>query len=238
MRQLLNYLFAWRRVLQQGVMVLALLILMSPLVAQPAMATGIQDIPDLKSDQSTWVVDQADVLSLLNKGDLEDSLSDLAKETGNQVRMVILRRLDYGETPESLTEQIFEKWFPTSETQANQALILLDTKTNNTAIRTGAQVKKVMPDPTAQSITTETMRVPISKGNYNQALLDASDRLTAVLSGRPDPGPPEIKVVQPESTYKTAEETNDKSATIWVIGLLLAATVIPMVTYYIYQGQG
>ncbi len=237
MRQILNPLFAWRRLVQHWVMVLALLILVTPLT-QPAMAIGIQDIPDLKADQSTWVVDQADVLSLINKGDLEDDLSDLAKETGNQVRMVILRRLDYGETPESLSKQIFEKWFPTPEAQANQALILLDTKTNNTAIRTGNQVKKIMPNQTAESVTNETMRIPISKGNYNQALLDASDRLTAVLSGRPDPGPPEVKIVKTESTYKTAEETDDKSATIWVIGLLLAATVIPMVTYYIYQGQG
>ncbi|MHC5729121.1 MAG: photosystem II repair protein Psb32, partial [Nostoc sp.] len=34
---------------------------------------------------------------------------------------------------------------------------------------------------------------------------------------------------------KKAEETNQGNATAWVVGLLIAATVIPMATYYIYQ---
>jgi uncharacterized protein len=41
--------------------------------------------------------------------------------------------------------------------------------------------------------------------------------------------------VQVEGTYKKAEETNQGNATAWVVGLLIAATVIPMATYYIYQ---
>lgn len=43
--------------------------------------------------------------------------------------------------------------------------------------------------------------------------------------------------MQVEGTFKTAEETNkDKgNATAWVVGLLIAATVIPMATYYLYQ---
>ncbi|MFN9317428.1 MAG: YgcG family protein, partial [Microcystis sp.] len=41
-----------------------------------------------------------------------------------------------------------------------------------------------------------------------------------------------------ESTFTTAEETDDKNATIWVIVLLVLATVIPMVTYFWYAGFG
>ncbi|MEL7244160.1 MAG: YgcG family protein, partial [Cyanobacteria bacterium J06573_2] len=74
------------------------------------------------------------------------------------------------------------------------------------------------------------------KGNkYNQAFLDAQERLTTVLSGQPDPGPPEVTdEVQVEGTFTKAEETDQGNATIWVVGLLIAATVIPMATYYIY----
>jgi len=71
--------------------------------------------------------------------------------------------------------------------------------------------------------------VPLRKGDkYNQAFLDASDRLVALLSGKPDPGPPQIaETVKTEGTFKKAEETDAGNATIWVIGLLLAATIIP-----------
>ena len=62
----------------------------------------------------------------------------------------------------------------------------------------------------------------------------------AILSGAPDPGEP--VVVQESGTtsnYATAEETkkNGGISIGWVIGLLTAATVIPMVTYYWFQNQ-
>lgn len=237
MRQLLTRLAGWRCVLPHG-FIAAVLLLVSLWIAQPAVATGIQDIPDLAAPQSTWVVDQADVISRLSKGTLEKSLSSLAQETGKEVRMVAIRRLDYGETPETLTNKIFERWFPTPEAQANQVLVLLDSQTNGTAIRTGTSVKSLLPDEIATSVAAETMRIPMGKGNYNQALLDASARLEAVLSGQPDPGPPEVAALNVEATYKTAEETDAQNAAIWVVGLLIAATVIPMLTYYFYQGQG
>ncbi len=37
-----------------------------------------------------------------------------------------------------------------------------------------------------------------------------------------------------EGTFTKAEDTDQENATAWIIGLLIAATVIPMATYYIY----
>lgn len=240
MRQLLNYISGRRRYVQRLIGQIALFVLVAQLIAGPAMATGVREMPVLKAGDPTWVIDDSEVLSVINKGKLTKRLSDLAKSTGNEIRLVTIHRLDYGETPESFASQLFEKWFPTSETQANQTLIVLDTKTNGTAIQTGRQVQSAVSNETAESIARETMQVPIRKGNnYNQAFLDASDRLTAILLGQPDPGPPNIEEVKlAERTFKTAEETDDASATYIVIALLLAATVIPMITYFIYQGQG
>jgi len=110
--------------------------------------------------------------------------------------------------------------------------------TNQSAIRTGDQVKTIMSDAIAESVAQETLLVPLVQGdNYNQAFLDTSDRLVAVLSGRPDPGPPQVvDNVRTEGTFATAEQTEQErgSAMVWVIGLLVAATVIPMATYYFY----
>ena len=94
----------------------------------------------------------------------------------------------------------------------------------------------------AQSITGETMKVPLLKNNqYNQSFTDATNRLVAVLSGEPDPGPPTYdNSVDTTRTYATAEETEASrgSSTTWGIVLLVAATVIPMATYYWYLSIG
>jgi uncharacterized protein len=222
-------------ILRQCVVAIAALLFMLPLVQGSALATGVFDIPLVKAGSEPWVIDQGNVLSVLNKSTLEKKLSKLAETTGTEVRFVTIRRFDFEQTAKTLTDGVFERWFPTSAEQANQLLLLLDTQTNNIGVRTGKDVKALLPDETAESVASETALAPIREGNYNQGLMDAANRLSLVLSGEPDPGPPEIKVVEVESTFKTAKETDDKSAGILVIVLLLAATIIPMATYYWYQ---
>jgi len=114
---------------------------------------------------------------------------------------------------------------------------VLDTVTNTSAIQTGEAVKPLLSDETATSVSQETLLAPLRAGNkYNQAFADASDRLVAILSGQPDPGPPVVvTAVQTEGTFATPEKTKGSNATVWVIGLLAAATIIPMATYYLYQ---
>ena len=236
MKQLLEQVFNWKKHIQRLFVPLVLMILATHLVAAPASATGIYQMPKLSAGDRTWVIDQAEVLSRLTEGRISSALENLASQTGNEVRIVTIRRLDYGETAESFTNKLFEKWFPTPEEQANQTLLVIDTLSSGTAIRTGDNVKSLLSDDIAKSVVSETILIPLRENDkYNQAFLGASDRLVAVLSGQPDPGPPQIaETVKVESTFKSAEETDTGNATIWVIGLLLAATIIPMATYYLY----
>jgi uncharacterized protein len=99
-------------------------------------------------------------------------------------------------------------------------------------------VKSILSDEIAESVAQETLMVPLREGNkYNQAFLDAADRLVAVLSGQPDPGARVVAdTLNVERTFKKAEETDQGNSTIVVVVLLIAATVIPMVTYFWYQG--
>jgi uncharacterized protein len=209
--------------------------------ALPAQATAVYEVPVVSAGVPTWIVDKADVLSLSTKGQIKGTLAELAKQTGKEVRFVTIHRLDYGDTIQTFTDKLFKKWFATPDEQANQTLIVLDNVTNTIGIQTGADVKATLTEAIATSITTETMSMPLRDGNkYNQAFGDGADRLMAVLSGQADPGPPKV-VSTPEvgRTYLKAEETdaNRTSFLIIVIGLLIAATVIPMATWWWYQSQ-
>jgi uncharacterized protein len=237
MRQLLNQLYNRRKSLQRLILQLLFIVVVSGFIAAPANAIGVYQMPNIRAGEPTWVIDKAEVLSRLNEGRLSNTLDNLAKKTGKEVRLVTIHRLDYGETIESFTNALFEKWFSTPQAQANQALVVIDTLTNNAAMRTGEAVKSLLSDDIANSVVSETMFVPIRDGNkYNQAFLDASDRLVAVLSGQPDPGPPDLtENVQVASTFKSAEETDTKNSTIWVVVILVVATVVPMATYFFYQ---
>lgn len=239
MRQLQRQVFKYSplRSLLLGVTAIFLTAQLWMLNIAPAAATGVYSMPSLSAGEPTWVIDQAGVMSRLTRSQVSEDLADLAKTTGNEVRFVTIHRLDYGETIDSFAQKLFQKWFPTPEAQANQALLVLDNVTNSTAIQTGGALKAILPDETANSVAQETVMVPLRNGNkYNQAFLEAEGRLTAILSGQPDPGPPVVEnTIQTEGTFARAEETDDRSATIIVVVLLAAATIIPMATYYIYQ---
>lgn len=238
MKQLLNQLKKGRTHLQRLILPLLSVLLASWLVAAPAQATSVYEMPRVSAGEPTWVVDKSEVLSRLNEGKLNKTLEQLAKETGKEVRMVTIRHLDYGETVETFTDALFKKWYPTPAEQANQTLLVINTLTNNSAIRTGVEVQGIMPDEIAQSVSSETVQVPLRDGNkYNQAFLDASARLVAVLSGQPDPGPPVVEdTIQVAGTFTSAEDTDTNNATIWVVVILVVATVVPMATYFFYQG--
>jgi uncharacterized protein len=226
--------------LRRGIIAItALLIGLQFLMATPALAaTTIQDVPNITADSNNWVADEADLLSPIAKRTVNKTLSQVAKQTGNEVRMVTIRGLNYGVTPQNFVDELFANWFPAEASQGNQALLLLDIKTKDAAIHVGKQAQAVISNDLAQSLALESLLIPIRQGNYNQAFQDTATRIAAVLSGEADPGPPVVETAQlPERSYKTSEETNDFNATI-IVGVLLAlATIIPMVTYFIYQGQ-
>lgn len=207
--------------------------------APAARATGVSELPAVRAGAAPWVVDSADVLSRSTEASLNRQLSQLAEETGSEVRLVAVRRLDYGMTIDSFADQLFATWFPTPAAQARQVLLVLDTLTNSSAIRQGSEVPAALTAAIATSVAEETLLFPIRQdGKYNQAFLAASDRLAAVLSGRPDPGAPQVAELNIEATFTPAEETDSKSAGLWVIGLLVVATIVPMATYFAYVGFG
>ncbi|MFB2645571.1 photosystem II repair protein Psb32 [Raphidiopsis sp. BLCC-F218] len=237
MKQLLKQLFSTPQYVTSLILSVLLMMVSVTIFATPAIATGVYQIPDL--NPNTWVVDEGDVISRFNEGQITSAFQDLAQKTGKEVRIVTIHRFDYGETPQSFAQALFTKWFPTLETQANQSILVVDTLTNGATIVSGDQVKTLLTDEIATSVTEKTLGIELRSGNkYNQGLLNVRDRLVAVLSGEPDPGPPEEKeTIQVEGTFATAEQTNQNksSSTAWVVGLLVAATVIPMATYYLYQ---
>ena len=202
--------------------------------AKPAIATGVYNMPPV--DPAIHVYAEAKLFSRLTTGKLEKKLEAIATTSDTNVSYVTFRRLDYGETIDSFTQELFRTWFPTEEEQANQILIALDAVTSTSAIKVGTAVPSTLTETIANSLAQESLLIPIRDGNYNEAFLKTSDRLASVLAGEPDPGAPEIQSkVSVESTFTSAEDTDQGSATIIVVVLLVLATAIPMITYFAYQ---
>jgi uncharacterized protein len=220
------------------------LLLVLGLAVGPAHAIAPFQLPTVSAGEATWLVDEADIISRINEGKISNRLSKLADQTGQEVRLVTIRHFDYGETIQTFTDKLFDRWYSAPEDQANQVLMVLDEVTKTVGIRVGEEAAALLPEDLATSVAQETVLIPLLQGDkYNQAFLDGTDRLVAVLSGQPDPGAPVFDEAfdnLSESTFASAEDTEENRGNnaIILIVLLVLATVIPMATYYWYVGFG
>ncbi len=203
-------------------------------LALPAAATSPAEVPDISSSSSQWVVDTAEVISRTTEQQLNRALKTLARETDQQLRLVVFRRLDYGLSIETFADELFARWYPDAEARAQQTLLVLDTVTNNIAARTGSG--ELLTPEIVDSTLSENIGQQLREGDkYNQAFEAGIARFAAVLAGNPDPGPPTVEDdIQVEGTFISAEDADTEGSTFWVVVLLVLATAIPMATYYGY----
>ena len=79
------------------------------------------------------------------------------------MRVITLRRLDYGATIDSFTDDVFEKWYPSPEEQENQVLLTLDTLTNRSGLRVGESVQNLLTPDIIESVGKETIGYALKK---------------------------------------------------------------------------
>jgi uncharacterized protein len=222
-------------------LVIVLLVVACLFGANSALALTVEDVPPLSEVENgkvLFVLDDAEVLSNSTEATLTKELQQLAQDKHIQVRVLTVKRIEFGQPAQEFVDQVFDKWFPTPEAKANQALLLVAVEDHRTAIARGEAVAEVVPQAILQSIVSTNVLYPVQQANYNQAVLDGINRLMAVAYGKPDPGEP-VVAQEPAETrnYAKAEETDVNSSTLIVVVLLFLATVIPMVTYYWFQNQ-
>jgi uncharacterized protein len=210
--------------------VLSLLALMAPAAA---LATGPQDFPEQLP--LSHVLDQADLLSRAANTELNQRLESLSDERVD-ARLITLRRLDYGTSLENLGRSLVERWQSPAAGE-RLLLLLIESQNNSAAVVAGDGLDGELSDTLLSSTAISTMGLPLREGaRYRQASVDALDRLSAVLSGDEDPGPPQLLERMPvETNIPTKEETASSNAFLWVVVLLVVGTLVPMITWWVFS---
>ena len=180
------------------------------------------------------VIDDADVLSRASRGELEAKLRSFEDQRVD-ARLITVRRLDYGISLNSFGEDLLETW---SSPSGNPLLLMLiETSNKRSAVVANQELEAQLPSSLLKSTARTTMTVPLREGDrYRQASVDGLTRLSTVLSGGEDPGPPKgIERVTLPTNIPTKAETAESDATKWVIILLVLGTIIPMATWWVFS---
>jgi uncharacterized protein len=210
-------------------------VLLIPGLVMPgaAWAAGAADFP--MAPPASHVIDQADLLSRAADGELDRLLQDFG---GDRIdaRLITLRRIDYGLSLDALGEQLVQRWGDQTGS-TSQLLLLIESQNNSAAVVASPDLNGQLPSELLSSTAISTMGLPLREGaRYRQASLDALDRLGVVLDGGEDPGPPQLMERLPiETNIPTREETQSSNALLWVVVLLVAGTLVPMITWWVFS---
>ena len=77
MQQLLKQLFSNEKYFTRLILPVLVMMMATSLFILPASATGVYQIPSLTAD--TWILDQGDVISRFNEGQISQTFKDLAQ---------------------------------------------------------------------------------------------------------------------------------------------------------------
>ena len=180
------------------------------------------------------VIDDADVFSRASRGELETRLKEFEQDRLD-ARLITVRRLDYGYTLNSFGAELLEQWSETG--QAPLMLFLIESQGKRAAIVADESLQSRLPEDLLKSTARTTMAIPLREGDrYRQASVEGLSRISIVLNGGEDPGPPEeiVRTTLP-TNIPTQEETQSSNATTWIIVLMVLGTIIPMATWWVFS---
>ena len=212
--------------------VLSLLIALVVLVPT-ALAIAPTDLPSQPPD--AHLLDDADVFSRASTSELENRLQQVG-DGRIDARLVTVRRLDYGFSLRSFGEALLEQW-SSAGNNAPMLLLLIETQNKRAAVVADPDLTTQLPESLLTSTGRATMATPLRDGDrYRQASLDGLNRLSTVLEGGEDPGPPEemVRTTLP-TNVPTQAETEESNAFTWVIVLLVVGTIVPMATWWVFS---
>lgn len=186
-------------------------------------------------EPAAYLADDAGVVSRSSRELVENALSRLRASSGCTVRIVVTRTLPPDTpAPADYARQLFADYGGGDK----DVVVVLGTKIARGGVYAGEQARRLLTDEIGTSIGEETFPQRARVERYGGAVLDVSNRLVPVLSGKADPGPPVVKVADESSRYKTKEETDKerKKYTGVVLILLVVSVVAPMLQYFWYTG--
>jgi len=225
----------WRNAIRIAASLVALLTL-----AKAGLALSAADLPPVAPEQR--VLDSSGVLSWAVTSELERNLGELKEADRVDPRLVTVPRLDYGLSLQTLADELTERWGEGERDASNLSgpnllLLVIDSQNKSAAISVSEGLRDQLPASLLHRIARETMAPPLRDGaRYRQASMDALDRLSTVLSGREDPGPPGVAEQQLiQSNVPSREETEQSNAFTWVLLLLVVGTVMPLATWWVFS---
>merc|ERR1711904_138341 len=150
--------------------------------------------------KTTFLIDDAAVLSRTTRDEIDNKLSDLETSAGYKLVLVTTRKLEFNPDAFTFSDKIFGKWHK-SDGGDKSGLLLLVTAGKDGAIVGGNSFLTALGDELIDSVIGDNIPYYTGEEKYNEAALSSVNRMVMVLNGKNDPGAPQRILGTKTRTY-------------------------------------
>ncbi|HEY9604465.1 MAG TPA: TPM domain-containing protein [Allocoleopsis sp.] len=188
----------------------------------PTYALTVQDVPNPRQASGSWVSDVAQLLSSDTEAQLNQIISELERQTGDEITVVTVPETTPASSPKAFTSKLFNYW----TIGRNGVLFLVSKSDRRIEIQTGYGIEAVLPATQVSEIIQKEILTQFRQDNVEGGILAGTQALAVKLGAN--------LASLSELTVATKTATNsDRTSGFVALGILLiAALVVPSLWWF------
>jgi len=141
----------------------------------------VKDVPNPKDNGGGWVSDPDNFLSLEEKSQLNQIITEIENTTTAQIAVVILESIG-NEVPKNFAVDLFKEWGIGQAEKDNGLLILTVIDQRRSEFETGYGLEFILTDAICYRIGSQELVPHFKNGAYGEGLLSALNRIKQILN--------------------------------------------------------
>ena len=206
----------------------------------PSYALSVQDVPNPRKDYGGWVTDMAQILSLDTEAKLNQLISNLERQNGDEIAVVTVPETAPASIPKEFTTSLFKDWRIGKKGKNNGVLFLVSQGDRRVEIETGYGIERILPNTRVRNIIDSQIIPHLKQGDFDGGVLAGTQALVRSLSISSSSFAPTITNKANLTSQASAVQSNSPAYLWMLIGLLLfvlifIALVVIVVKFFSHQ---
>lgn len=148
-------------------------------LASPGWAETVDEIPNPRERNGSWVIDLADVIDAPFEARINERISGLERENGAEIAVVTIQRASM--SPKMMATELFNRWGVGKKGADNGVLVLFALGDRRIEVETGYGAEGVLPDALVGRILDRHAVPSFKQGDYGLGLTETVEALAKEL---------------------------------------------------------
>ena len=146
-----------------------------------SQAITVQEVPNPRQVNNTWVTDKANILSDRTETQLNQMISDLEAKNGSEIAVVTVPDTKPSATPKAFATELFNFWGIGKKGKNNGVLLLISSGERRVQIETGSGIQSILPDAKSVGIIQTEITPRFKQQDFDGGTLAGTKALVNVL---------------------------------------------------------